>query len=45
MDGLLEISDYYVDGEALHTFPYQQMGLYVTKINRAYERYQALYGA
>ena len=45
VDGLLESSDYSADGEVLHTFPYQQMGLYVTKINRAYERYQALYGA
>ena len=45
VDGLLESSDYSADGEVLHTFPYQQMGLYVTKINRAYVRYQALYGA
>ena len=45
VDGLLESSDYSTDGEVLHTFPYQQMGLYVTKINRAYERYQTLYEA
>lgn len=43
VDGLLESSDYTADGHILHTFPYQQMGLYVTKITRAYERYQALY--
>lgn len=45
VDGLLEKAEYSASGETLHTFPYEQMGLYVTKINRAYERYRALYGA
>ena len=45
VDGLLEQEPYSDDGQILHTFPYEQMGLYVNKINRAYERYQALYGA
>lgn len=45
VDKLLKSADYSADGQTLHTFPYQQMGLYVKKIARAYEKYQTLYPA
>ena len=43
VDELLEDSAYTDDGVTLHTFPYEQMNLYVHKINRSYEAYQRIY--
>lgn len=43
VDKLLAKADYSENGQVLHTFPYEQMGLYVRKINRSYAKYQALY--
>ena len=40
VDDLLEDSAYSSDGVTLHTFPFEQMNLYVRKINRSYEAYQ-----
>ncbi|WP_418666172.1 lytic transglycosylase domain-containing protein [Allofournierella sp.] len=43
VDKLLANEAYSADGKVLHTFPYEQMGLYVRKINRNYQKYQTLY--
>lgn len=43
VDKLKAQAEYSADGTTLHTFPYQQMQLYVKKINNSYERYQKLY--
>ena len=43
VDKLLKNEKYSDDGVNLHTYPYEQMGLYVQKIGRAYSRYQACY--
>ena len=43
VDDLLEDSAYSSDGVTLHTFPFEQMNLYVRKINRSYEAYQRIY--
>lgn len=43
VDKLLADAQYSADGRVLHTFPYEQMGLYVRKINRNYQKYQELY--
>ena len=45
VDGLLEQEDYSADGEILHTFPYEQMKLYVYKITHAFQKYQTLYSS
>ena len=43
VDALLEKGGYSVNGRTLHTFPYEQMGLYVKKISRSYKAYQRIY--
>lgn len=43
VDKLLADAKYSADGRVLHTFPFEQMGLYVRKINRNYQKYQELY--
>ncbi len=43
VDGLLEQEAYSADGAVLHTFPYEQMKLYVYKITHAFQKYQTLY--
>lgn len=43
VDKLLKNEKYSDDGINLHTYPYEQMGLYVQKIGRAYSRYQTCY--
>lgn len=43
VDRLLEDARYSDDGVTLHTFPYEQMNLYVHKVERNYKRYQELY--
>lgn len=43
VDKLLKSSDYSEDGQTLHTYPFQQMGRYVWKIDHAYKRYQKIY--
>lgn len=44
VDDLLADSAYSADGVTLHTFPFEQMNLYVTKIRRSYAAYQRIYG-
>ena len=43
VDELLEDNAYSDDGVTLHTFPFEQMNLYVRKINRSYEAYHRIY--
>ena len=43
VDQLLEDTRYSADGVTLHTFPYEQMNLYVHKVQRNYAKYQELY--
>lgn len=43
VDRLLEDARYSDDGVTLHTFPYEQMNLYVHKVERNYKKYQELY--
>lgn len=43
VDKLKVQTEYSADGTILHTFPYEQMQLYVKKVNNSYQRYQALY--
>lgn len=43
VDKLLKNPKYSEDGKTLHTYPFEQMGLYVQKIDRAYTRYQTYY--
>ena len=43
VDKLLANPEYSEDGQTLHTFPYDQMALYVKKIDRTYTRYQEIY--
>ena len=43
VDALLEKGGYSVNGRTLHTFPYEQMGLYVKMISRSYKAYQRIY--
>ena len=38
MDRLLEDARYSDDGVTLHTFPYEQMNLYVHKVEDVYKR-------
>lgn len=45
VDGLLEQEAYSADGAVLHTFPYEQMKLYVYKITHAFQKYQTLYSS
>lgn len=45
VDRLLEQEDYSADGAILHTFPYEQMKLYVYKITHAFQKYQTLYSS
>lgn len=45
VDRLLEEGDYTADGIVLHTFPYEQMKLYVYKITHAFQKYQELYSS
>ena len=42
---MLEQEAYSADGEILHTFPYEQMKLYVYKITHAFQKYQTLYSS
>ena len=44
VDSLLEESKYSSDGVTLHTFPYEQMNLYVHKVESNYQKYIELYG-
>jgi soluble lytic murein transglycosylase len=43
VDALLKSKAYSPDGEHLDVYPYSQMRNYVSKIGRAYEKYQKLY--
>ena len=43
VDKLLKDAKYSSDGKTLHTYPFEQMGRYVKKINRAYINYQTYY--
>ena len=43
VDELLADSTYSQDGVTLHTFPFEQMNLYVRKINRSYEANHRIY--
>lgn len=43
VDALLEDEGYSQNGTTLDVFPFEQMGLYVRKINNAYEQYKRLY--
>lgn len=43
VDKLLKDPKYSDDGKTLHTYPYEQMGRYVQKIDRAYMKYQKYY--
>lgn len=45
VDRLLEQEAYSADGAILHTFPYEQMKLYVYKITHAFQKYQTLYSS
>lgn len=44
VDGLLK-GENSQDGRTLTTFPYEQMNLYVHKINQSYQKYLALYAS
>ncbi|MCI2047990.1 MAG: lytic transglycosylase domain-containing protein [Faecalibacterium sp.] len=44
VDALLKYDTYSADGVRLDLFPYSQMQNYVSKIGKAYEIYQRLYG-
>ena len=44
VDDLLADGAYSADGVTLHTFPFEQMNLYVSKIRRSYAAYQRIYG-
>ncbi len=43
VDGLVQNPEYSKDGRTLTEFPYEQMNLYVYKVNKNYKRYLALY--
>lgn len=43
VDQLLESPEYSENGTTLNRFPYEQMALYVKKINQNYETYRRLY--
>lgn len=43
VDGLVKKPEYSDDGMTLKKFPYEQMNLYVYKVNKNYKRYLALY--
>ena len=45
VDQLLQNPEYAQNEDTLREFPYQQMNLYVYKVNRAFDRYTALYNA
>jgi hypothetical protein len=43
VDSLLQKAEYSADGKTLTAFPYEQMNLYVHKVNKNYQKYLALY--
>ncbi len=43
VDGLVQNPKYSQNGKTLTEFPYEQMNLYVYKVNKNYKRYLALY--
>ena len=42
-DGDFSTAEYSADGKTLTAFPYEQMNLYVHKVNKNYQKYLALY--